>query len=152
MAKLADWLRLVVLAGVAAVLAVPSFQAAAGVGLPKLERGKGEKCVEDTQFMRRNHMELLKHQRDDTMRKGIRTTKHSLKGCVECHAGSQSGSVAAGKDDFCMACHVYTGTRLDCWDCHATKPGKQSFFGTGAAAGQAAASPRNPAHNQGGGQ
>lgn len=152
MAKLADWLRLAVLAGVAVIFAVPSFQAAAGVGLPKLERGKGEKCVEDTQFMRRNHMELLKHQRDDTLRKGIRTTKHSLKGCVECHAGSQSGSVASNKDDFCMACHVYTGTRLDCWECHATKPGKQSAFGAGATAGQAAASPRNPAHNQGGGQ
>jgi hypothetical protein len=40
------------------------------------------------------------------MRKGIRTTKHSLKQCVECHASSKTGSVAASKEDFCSACHV----------------------------------------------
>lgn len=97
----------------------------AGVDKPMLERGKGERCVEDTEFMRRNHMVLLNHHRDDTMRRGIRTTKHSLKGCVECHASSKTGSVASSKEDFCMACHVYTGVKLDCWDCHATKPMSQ---------------------------
>jgi len=97
----------------------------AGVNKPVLERGKGERCVEDTEFMRRNHMVLLKHHRDETMRRGIRTTKHSLKGCVDCHASSKTGSVAASKDDFCMACHVYSGVKLDCWDCHATKPLEQ---------------------------
>jgi len=97
----------------------------AGVGLPQLERGKGERCVEDTQFMRRNHMELLKHHRDKTVHQGIRTPRHSLKGCVEGHASAKTGSVAASKDDFCAACHVYTGVKLDCWDCHATKPGKR---------------------------
>lgn len=96
--------------------------ALAGVNKPVLERGKGERCVEDTDFMRRNHMVLLKHHRDETMRRGIRTTKHSLKGCVECHASSKTGSVAASKEDFCMACHTYTGVKLDCWDCHASKP------------------------------
>lgn len=119
------WLRLAVLAVVAAFMAVPSMQAAAGVDLPKLEKGKGDKCVEDTQFMRRNHMDLLKHHRDDTMRRGIRTTKHSLKKCVECHASETTGSVAASKGDFCAACHSYASVKLDCWDCHATKPGKQ---------------------------
>jgi cytochrome c553 len=119
------WLRLAVLAAAAAFMALPAVQAAAGVDLPKLERGKGEKCVEDTQFMRRNHMDLLKHQRDETMRKGVRTTKHSLKQCVECHASEKTGSVAASKEDFCMACHSYASVKLDCWDCHATKPGKK---------------------------
>jgi hypothetical protein len=125
MARLANWLRLAVLAGAAALLAAPAFEAAAGVDLPKLERGKGEKCVEDTQFMRRNHPDLLKHQRDDTLRKGIRTARHSLKKCVECHAGEKSGSVASSKEDFCAACHSYASVKLDCWDCHATKPGKK---------------------------
>jgi len=125
MARLANWLRLAILAGAAALLAAPAFEAAAGVDLPKLERGKGEKCVEDTQFMRRNHMDLLKHHRDETMRRGIRTTKHSLKGCVECRASEKTGSVAASKDDFCAACHSYASVKLDCWDCHATKPGKK---------------------------
>lgn len=119
------WLRLAVLAGVTALSAVMASGAAAGVDLPKLEKGKGEQCVEDTQFMRRNHMELLKHHRNETMRQGIRTTKHSLKKCVECHASEKTGSVAASKEDFCVACHSYASVKLDCWDCHATKPGKQ---------------------------
>jgi len=113
------WIFLVVLAcGLATA-------AQAGVDLPKLSPGKGDKCVEDTDFMRRNHMDLLKHHRDDTMRLGIRTTKHSLKGCVECHASEKTGSVAASKEDFCMACHSYASVKLDCWACHATKPGKK---------------------------
>jgi hypothetical protein len=145
MAKLAGCLRaglrLAVLAGVAALMAAPSSEAVAGVDLPKLERGKGEKCVEDTQFMRRNHMDLLKHQRDETMRKGIRTTRHSLKRCVECHASEKTGSVAASKEDFCAACHSYASVKLDCWDCHATRPGKKS-----------AASPHVPSQAKGGGQ
>ncbi|MEW6677993.1 MAG: hypothetical protein AB1421_08730 [Pseudomonadota bacterium] len=120
-----NWVRLAVLMAVAALLAAPSMQAAAGVDLPKLEKGKGEKCVEDTQLMRRNHMDFLKHHRDETMRKGIRTTKHSLKGCVECHASEKTGSVAASKEDFCAACHSFASVKLDCWDCHATKPGKK---------------------------
>ncbi len=101
--------------------------AQAGVDTPKLPPAKGaSKCVEDTDFMRRNHMELLKHHRDDTLRLGIRTTKHSLKGCVECHASEKTGSVASSKEDFCVACHSYASVKLDCWGCHATKPGQKS--------------------------
>jgi hypothetical protein len=115
-------LRAFALLGALAGLAVAPAGASAGVDLPTLEKGKGEKCVEETQFMRRNHMDLLKHQRDKTMRQGIRTSKHSLKACVECHASSKTGSVAASKDDFCASCHSFAGVKLDCWDCHATKP------------------------------
>jgi hypothetical protein len=125
MARLANWLRLAALGVASTMMVATTYPVAAGVDLPKLEKGKGEKCVEDTQFMRKNHMDLLKHQRDDTMRKGIRTTKHSLKKCVECHASEKTGSVAATKEDFCAACHSYASVKLDCWDCHATKPGKQ---------------------------
>ncbi len=99
--------------------------ATAGVDKPVLERGQGERCVEDTDFMRRNHMELLKHQRDKTMHQGIRTTRHSLKKCVECHASSKTGSVASSQEDFCAACHAYAGVKLDCWECHATRPAKK---------------------------
>jgi len=150
MAKLASFwragLRLAALAGMAALLAVPSFEAAAGVDLPKLERGKGEKCVEDTQFMRRNHPDLLKHHRDETMRQGIRTTRHSLRKCVECHASEKSGSVAASKEDFCAACHSYASVKLDCWDCHATKPGKKPVL----QAAQPASSPLMASTQNGG--
>jgi hypothetical protein len=70
-------------------------------------------------------MDLLKHQRDETMHKGIRSTQHSLKQCVVCHASEKTGSVALSKEDFCVACHSYAGVKLDCWGCHATKPGKK---------------------------
>ena len=57
-----------------------------GVPYPAITRGKGESCVAETDFMRRNHMNLLAHQRDATMRRGIRTMRFSLKECVACHA------------------------------------------------------------------
>jgi len=122
MASLRGILRLFALAAGLTGLVTVSIGASAGVNMPDPDQHKGERCVEDTDFMRRNHMDLLKHHRNDTMRKGIRTTKHSLKGCVECHASETTGSVASSKDDFCMACHTFTGVKLDCWDCHATKP------------------------------
>ena len=125
MASMQTWMRRGLLALAAISLALPAFQSQAGVDLPKLEKGKGEQCVEETQLMRRNHMDFLKHHRDKTMREGVRTTKHSLKKCVECHASDKTGSVAASKEDFCVACHAYASVKLDCWDCHATKPGKK---------------------------
>jgi hypothetical protein len=83
---------------------------------------KGDKCVEPIEFMRKNHMEVLLHHRDRTMHQGIRTTQHSLKACVECHANPQTGSVAAGKEDFCQSCHAYAAVKIDCFECHSTRP------------------------------
>lgn len=83
---------------------------------------KGDKCVRDTDYMRRNHMSLLKHQRDDTMRKGIRTTQYSLKGCIDCHASPKNNSVIGTKDNFCQGCHSYAAVKLDCFECHSSKP------------------------------
>lgn len=84
---------------------------------------KGDKCVEDTEYMRKNHMHLLTHQRDKTVHQGIRTKRHSLNNCIECHASKINNSVAASKENFCQACHSYTAIKLDCFECHATKPG-----------------------------
>jgi hypothetical protein len=103
------------------LLAIPGGPATAAP--PTIERAsKGERCVEDTATMRRNHMRFLEHQRDDTVHGGIRGAKHSLKGCVDCHAGKATGSVAAAKTDFCVACHTYAAVKIDCFGCHATKP------------------------------
>jgi hypothetical protein len=67
-------------------------------------------------------MKVLMFHRDRTMHEGIRTTQHSLKSCVECHAGLKSGTVAGSKDDFCQSCHAYAAVSIDCFECHATKP------------------------------
>ena len=77
------------------------------------------KCVEDTAVIRRDHPDMLKAQRDLTVRDGIRTAKHSLKECVSCHA-AKSGSVL-GEKGFCQSCHEYAGVRIDCFECHAAK-------------------------------
>ena len=83
---------------------------------------KGERCVADTATMRRDHMKLLRHQRDETVHGGIRGAAYSLKGCIDCHAGKASGSVAAAPTDFCVACHRYAAVKIDCFECHASRP------------------------------
>ncbi|MEW6120083.1 MAG: hypothetical protein AB1593_08335 [Pseudomonadota bacterium] len=83
---------------------------------------KGGQCVEDTDYMRKNHMKVLNHHRDKTVLEGIRTKKHSLKECINCHASEKTGSVAKAKDDFCVSCHSYAAVKIDCFDCHSTKP------------------------------
>jgi hypothetical protein len=114
------WLLLLVAALAVAwpVIAADSSR----VPKPVIEAGKGEQCVESTDFMRRNHMELLKHQRDATMHQGIRTRNHSLNGCIECHASRKNNSVVGSEQNFCQSCHSYAAVKLDCFECHAGKP------------------------------
>jgi len=93
---------------------------------PVLVIEKGDRCVEDTAYMRRNHMKLLLHHRDDTVHKGIRTEKHSLQNCINCHASSKNNSVLGSDENFCQSCHTYAAVKLDCWDCHSSKPKQQA--------------------------
>ena len=85
---------------------------------PAIAAEAGGKCVEDTAFMRRNHMELLRHHRDRTVHEGIRTTQHSLANCIACHASKETGRVTGSKDAFCEGCHTYAAVKLDCFECH----------------------------------
>ena len=95
---------------------------ASRVPQPVVEAARGGQCVEDTAFMRRNHMKLLKHQRDDTLRSGVRTGKYSLKECIDCHASKTTNSVAASDTNFCQSCHNYAAVKIDCFECHTNKP------------------------------
>jgi hypothetical protein len=100
--------------------------------VPVIERAtQGEKCVADPAFMRRNHMTLLKHQRNETVHRGVREARDSLQGCIACHASAATGSVAQAKTDFCTSCHGYAAVQIDCFDCHASKP-QRSVAQTGA--------------------
>lgn len=103
---------------------VGAAQAAGGVeGSAKAD--KLDACVAPTAFMRRNHFELIRHQRDITVHQGIRKTDNSLAGCVDCHVRKdmQGQHVAVNAPgEFCAGCHEYTGASLDCFTCHATKP------------------------------
>jgi hypothetical protein len=116
------WLRAILVSLVTSLLMAPVFAAdqPSRVPRPSIKAGDGANCVADTAFMRTNHMDLLKHQRDDTVHQGIRTPRYSLKGCVDCHAGKQSKSVIKEADDFCRSCHTYAGVTLDCFECHSS--------------------------------
>lgn len=94
---------------------------------PVLEEARGGKCVEDTAYMRRNHMKLLMHQRDETVHQGIRTRKYSLNGCIECHASQKNSSVIGSNENFCQSCHSYAAVKIDCFECHAGKPKATAF-------------------------
>ena len=110
---LASWLL------AAAALAQP----AGGTPQPVVEPARaGSQCVADPAFMRRNHMDVMKHQRDGTVHAGQRAGKFSLKACVECHASRSSGSVASSATDFCVSCHSYAAVQIDCFECHASRP------------------------------
>lgn len=120
---LASWFKSAALGVMIALL--PLAQASAG-GVPKpvIQKGEGDKCVEDTDYMRRNHMKLLNHHRDKTVHEGIRTKQHSLKGCIDCHAtpNASGQKTVLGKDHFCQSCHVYAAVSIDCFQCHSSKP------------------------------
>ena len=84
-----------------------------------------EGCIRPTEFMRRNHMNLLTHKRDQTVRQGIRTKDASLSACVDCHADKKAdGSFIPvnAPGQFCSACHEYSAVKLDCFECHRTTP------------------------------
>lgn len=91
---------------------------------------KGEQCVADTDEMRRNHMKYLKGHRDEALREGIRTKRFSLKECLECHVPPKEEAQAtrAEGEHFCKSCHLYTGVKIDCFECHAERPQKSAVF------------------------
>ena len=91
------------------------------VPMPVVQTKAGEKCVEPTDVMRRDHMKFILHQRDETMHRGIRTVKHSFKNCVNCHADAKTNSVL-GKDGFCQSCHTHAAVKIDCFECHTAAP------------------------------
>ncbi len=79
-----------------------------------------KQCVEPTEYMRANHMELLLDWRDSVVRQGIRNYtasngkeyNMSLTGtCLDCHKN---------KEEFCDRCHDYLGEKPTCWSCHIT--------------------------------
>ena len=93
--------------------------------LPVIPMGQGDNCVEDTDFMRRNHMDLLEHQRDETMKEGIRGKPYSLKECLGCHAVNGPDAIpvtVSSPQHFCRSCHDYAAVSIDCFQCHASRP------------------------------
>jgi hypothetical protein len=109
-------------AGLVLSFSVPVTAAESGLQIPQAV--KGENCVEETSFMRRNHMNLLKGHREEALRDGNRSGKYSLKECIDCHvpADNTINAVHGEGDHFCVSCHAYVAVKLDCFECHASSP------------------------------
>lgn len=112
-------LALALLACVAGFVAVPAAAEEAGrTPKPSIVIESGEHCVAAPEQMRREHPDMLRHQRDRTVHRGERGMKVSLNRCVACHADHQTGSVIGSNQAFCQGCHSFAAVRIDCFDCH----------------------------------
>ncbi len=142
------WRRtiLALLAGVMAMLS--GMAAQAGDIAPKvpIDKSKGS-CVLPGDQMRREHMKILMHRRDNTLYKGIRGGKASFSACLTCHmvkdAQGKPVTIKSPKH-FCRVCHDFAAVRPDCWSCHKSVPeagdaGNQAMlkgFGSGQVKGR----------------
>lgn len=83
---------------------------------PILDTSEG-KCVLEKEFMKKEHMKLLKGWREEVVRKGkrepvvingMRYEKSLQRTCLQCHK----------KESFCDRCHSYANVKPYCWSCH----------------------------------
>ncbi len=92
---------------------------------PELPPAKGEQCVEPADIMRRDHFEFILHKRDETVYRGIRSSKYSLVECINCHVlpGDNNDYVShESPEHFCSSCHSFAAVSIDCFECHSDKP------------------------------
>ncbi len=93
---------------------------------PKLQLPKGQTdCIEATEFMRAEHMQLLNTWRDEAIRDGKRVYTASngkqydislQNTCMKCHAN---------KAEFCDKCHNAASVSPYCWTCHIEPRGNE---------------------------
>jgi hypothetical protein len=103
--------------------------AAAETPFPTIHEPSDEslKCIHPEEEMRKNHMNYILHERDETMHEGIRGEPSSLANCIDCHVEpNEKGEIAGieSKEHFCNACHEYASVQIDCFQCHADRPQK----------------------------
>ena len=92
---------------------------------PKQKYSEETLCVEPVEIMRKQHFEFVLEHRDKTVIEGIRTKKHSLNECIDCHiTANAQGEYARYSDDthFCANCHQFAAVNIDCFRCHADRP------------------------------
>jgi hypothetical protein len=87
--------------------------------VPEIEKPVGEtECVQEADWMRREHMQLLAQWRDDVVRDGNRVhvshtgrefDKSLTRTCMGCHTSKAAA---------CDRCHDYLAVSPYCWDCH----------------------------------
>lgn len=123
---------------VLAFLAVIGFAggAAADGGPPVVPAATGAPHPEGSDYWRLHHMDMMYHDRDQTMREGVRNLspddvaiKASIGTCFDCHAVKDESGEPVGFEDprhFCRVCHDYAAVTIDCFECHRSKPANDS--------------------------
>lgn len=109
--------------------------AAADGNAPVVPAASGDPHPEDENW-RVHHMDYLKHDRDLTMRDGVRdlspddiAINASIGECFDCHAvKDEAGAFVSFDDDrhFCRVCHDYAAVTVDCFSCHRSTPSNES--------------------------
>lgn len=92
---------------------------------PAIPEATGDPHPEGNEYMRRMHMEMMKHDRDLTMYDGERPVHASLKSCFDCHEVKDEQNVSltyADERHFCRVCHDYAAVKVDCFSCHRSTP------------------------------
>lgn len=110
-------------------LSLLSTSALAETPFPTINEPSDEskKCIHPEDEMRRNHMNYILHERDETMHEGVRNEPGSLAACIDCHVEPNEKGEIAGVDSnehFCNGCHEYASVQIDCFQCHADRPQK----------------------------
>ena len=110
-------------------LTLMSTSALAETPFPTVHEPSDEslKCIQPEDEMRRNHMNYILHERDETMHEGVRNEPGSLAACIDCHVEPNEDGEIAGidsKEHFCNSCHQYAAVQIDCFQCHADRPQK----------------------------
>ena len=98
-----------------------SNSALADTPLPDIHEpeGKGVKCIQPEDEIRRNHMKYILHERNETMHEGIRDEPESLANCINCHIFPDKNGVVPridSKDHFDIGDGAF--------QCHADRPQK----------------------------
>ncbi|OIP83418.1 MAG: hypothetical protein AUK37_07410 [Rhodobacterales bacterium CG2_30_65_12] len=118
-----------------AVIGFAGGAAADGTG-PVVPAAVGDPHPEGNDYWRVHHMDMLRHDRDLTMREGVRdlapddlAIQASIGECFTCHAvKDEAGSFVSFDDErhFCRACHDYAAVTIDCFTCHRSTPPNES--------------------------
>nr|AFI78401.1 sulfur oxidation protein DsrJ [uncultured bacterium ws101A12] len=116
--------RVLLIFGLFLAAAIPAAAQDAGLG-PAIPKATGEPHPEGNGFWRRNHMDLMKHDRDLTMYDGDREILASLSECFECHTATDTAGTPVTYEDpghFCRTCHDFAAVKVDCFMCHRSTP------------------------------
>ena len=97
-----------------------------------LDEFQDTECIESAEFMREHHMKLLDNWRNTVVRGGDRIyeaedgSEYYMGLSAQTNLdflpdGVESGACLSchpNKEEFCNACHDYSGADPSCWNCH----------------------------------